>query len=162
MAARDAISLSRCFTLGAPASAGGASSYPLRRGGRLSVFVFTTPVAKATRSVLSHGLGIGAVLVLPSLLVAGIDRVVAPPLGRFTEAVRRVAGGDAAARADEDADSASCARPRSASTRWLAKVTAQRLGAARRRRGQRPAHRGDENRQFHPSLGIELKPAERH
>ena len=89
VAARDASRATGAgVTLGAPASAGRASGYPLRGGGRLSIVVSTTPVAKATRSAHLMGLGIGAgvVLLLVSLLVAGIDRVVAAPLGRFAEA----------------------------------------------------------------------------
>ena len=148
-------------TLGAPASAGRRSSYPVRGGGRLSIVVSTTPVANATRSALLMGLGIGAgvVLVLVSLLVAGIDRVVATPLGRFADVIRRVAGGDATARADEDGPR----EVREAAAGFnslLAKVTEQRrrLAAAA---ASDPLTGVTNNQQFHESLGIELKRAQR-
>jgi EAL domain-containing protein (putative c-di-GMP-specific phosphodiesterase class I) len=148
-------------TLGAPASAGRTFSYPVRGGGRLSIVVSTTPVANATRSALLMGLGIGAgvVLVLMSLLVAGIDRVVAAPLGRFADAIRRVAGGDATARADEDGPR----EVREAAAGFnslLAKVTEQRerLAAAA---ASDPLTGVTNNQQFHESLGIELKRAQR-
>ncbi|HEY7629559.1 MAG TPA: EAL domain-containing protein [Thermoleophilaceae bacterium] len=78
-AARDASRATGAqVTLGAASGPGRVHTYPLPGGRRLTVVVATTPLADATRSALFMGLGIGAgvMLVVLSLLAAGIDRVV--------------------------------------------------------------------------------------
>jgi diguanylate cyclase (GGDEF)-like protein len=148
-------------TLGAPSGAGRVYTYPLRAGRRLSVLVSTTPVAKATLSALVLGLGIGAgaMLLLVSLLVASIDRGVAAPLARFADAIKRVAAGDAAARVDENGPSEIREAARSFNS-LLAKVGEQRerLKAAA---ASDPLTGVTNNQQFHESLGVELKRAQR-
>lgn len=162
MAAADAARASSAqVTLDAPSGAGKIYTYPVSGGLRLSVIVPSGPVAKATRSALFMGLGIGAGvgLVLLSLLAAGIDRAVAAPLARFADAIKRVSAGDSAASAEERGplEIREAARGFNA---LLAKVAEQRerLNAAA---ASDPLTGVTNNQQFHESLGIELKRAER-
>ncbi|HKN93304.1 MAG TPA: EAL domain-containing protein [Thermoleophilaceae bacterium] len=148
-------------SLGAPAGPGRVYTYTLGDGGQLKVAVPSNAVASATLSALFMGLGIGAgvVLVLVSLLVAGIDRAVAAPLARFAEAIKRAQVGDSSARADENAPLEIRDAARSFNS-FLAKVNEQRerLKAAA---ASDPLTGVTNNQQFHESLGIELKRAQR-
>ncbi|HEX6457423.1 MAG TPA: EAL domain-containing protein [Thermoleophilaceae bacterium] len=148
-------------TVGSPAGSGHLYSYPLGGDRRLSVVVSAAPVASATRSALLMGLGIGAgvMLVLVSLLIAGIDRAVAKPLARFADAVKKAQEGDASARADEKGPAEIREAARSFNA-FLVKVAEQRerLKAAA---ASDPLTGVTNNQQFHESLGIELKRAER-
>lgn len=148
-------------TIGSPSAAGRLYRYPLRRGRELSVVVSTAPIAEATRRAILIGLGVGAgmVLLLVSLMVAGIDRAVSRPLARFSAAVKGTAAGDASARADETGP----LEIRDAAMSFnslIAKVTEQgeRLKSAA---ASDPLTGVTNNQQFHESLGIELKRAER-
>jgi diguanylate cyclase (GGDEF)-like protein len=162
MAARDASQATGAtVTLGPPLGRGQVTTYTLRGGRRLSIVVRGTEVARTTRSALFMGLGIGAgvVLVLISLLVAGIDRVVAAPLGRFADVVKRVAQGDSTARA-EDRGPREIREAASSFNSMIGKVVEQRerLAAAA---ASDPLTGVTNNQQFHESLGAELKRAER-
>ena len=162
LAARDASEVTGAeVTVGSPTTTGRVTTYPLRGRRTLAIVVSNAPVEKATRSALFMGLGIGAgiVLVLVSLMASGIDRLVARPLGRFAESIKRVAAGDASARADERGPR----ELREAAATFnslLAKVAEQRerLAAAA---ASDPLTGVTNNQQFHESLGIELKRAER-
>ncbi|HEY2600663.1 MAG TPA: EAL domain-containing protein [Thermoleophilaceae bacterium] len=147
--------------LGAPRGSGRVYTYPLSRGRRLSVVVSTAPLARATRDGLFMGLGVGAgiVLVLLSLLAAGIDRTVAAPLARLADSIRRLAGGDASALLDENG-------PRE--TREAARGVNALVAAVAEQREQlaveTPADplTGDaDNAQFLEAVGVELKRAQR-
>jgi diguanylate cyclase (GGDEF)-like protein len=162
LAAADAGRVSGAeVTLGSPTAAGRLYTYRVRGGRELMVVVPTTPVAKATRSALFMGLGVGggAVLVLVSLMVAGVDRAVTRPLARFADAIRRVAAGDPAARADENG-----ARELRAAATSL-NILIEKVEEERERLDGATA--GDpltgvtSNQQLHEWLGMELKRAER-
>src|SRR5919204_1907226 len=91
LAAADAGRVSGAeVTLGSPTPAGRIYTYRVRGGRELMVVVPTTPVAKATRSALFMGLGVGggAVLVLVSLMLAGVERAATRPLARLADANR--------------------------------------------------------------------------
>jgi diguanylate cyclase (GGDEF)-like protein len=136
-------------------------TYALPRDGRLTVSVPSAPMASATRSALITGLGIGvgAVLLLISLIVTQVDRRLAAPLTRLAEAVRRVAAGEADVRADEDGPAEVRDAARSFNS-MLAKFAEQRerLSAAA---ASDPLTGVTNNQQFHESLGVELKRAQR-
>jgi len=79
------------------APVGGTRSYAYPE---LTVTVSTEPLSNATRSALEMGAGIGggALLVLVSLTLTLFDRRLAAPLAALSQTIRRVAGGDSAAR----------------------------------------------------------------
>jgi diguanylate cyclase (GGDEF)-like protein len=136
--------------------------YDLPSGQRLMVAVDDGSVASATRTALFMSLGVGAgvLLVLVSLVLAGFECTLLRPLAAFRGTIKMAteSGGDV--RADEDLGPRELREAARDFNELLAKVAEQRerLKAAAE---HDPLTGATNHQQFHESLGVELKRAQR-
>ncbi len=164
LAASDAAAVSGASVALGSAGVSGAKNYAyaLKDGGRLTVSVSTSAVANATRTSLLMGLGIGAgvLMLMLSLLAAGIERTLGGPLARFTEAAERAMAGDGEAQLDGDRGPAELRAAARGMNVLLAKLADQRRRLEEAAASD-PLTGATNNQQFHESLGVELKRAQR-
>jgi diguanylate cyclase (GGDEF)-like protein len=136
----------------APAGGTRSFAYP-----EVTVAVSTRPVAAATRTALETGLGIGggALLVLVSLALTLFDRRLVAPLAGLSQTIRRVAGGDSAARATDEGPSEVRDAARSLN------ALLETLGSQQQADVADPLTGAIAAQHFHEALGVELKRAQR-
>ena len=144
-----------------PTGASRTYAYPLGRNRRLLVTVSSAPIAHATRTAIEMGLGIGTgvLLLLVSFILALFDRRLASPLTALGNAIDGHMAGDQSARAEVKgpAELRRAANNLNAMFETLIEQSDRLRDAA----AIDPLTGAINGQQFHESLGIELKRAQR-
>ncbi len=144
-----------------PTGASRTYAYTLGRNRRLLVTVSSAPIAHATRTAIEMGLGIGTgvLLILVSFILALFDRRLAGPLTALGDAIDGHMAGDQSARAEVKgpAELRRAANNLNAMFETLIEQSDRLRDAA----AIDPLTGAINGQQFHESLGIELKRAQR-